>query len=167
MTQLWARLEILRRESFHAEFARNRRGASMLRFVSSLESGHMRLVDRGWQRAIGESLILEGSVGWQIRSFRDFVDEYETSERLRNWFEPLAEMLQQTESKKIRQRFLRYGVVLHAMIDTLDKKHYTTRNRPGYPNKLSKRSKRDLVGRVFGVYLREVKNTEKYVGGGR
>jgi hypothetical protein len=59
---------------------------------------------------------------------------------------------------------LRYGVVLHAMIDTLDKKHYTTRSRPGYPNKLSRRSKRDLIGRVFGVYLREVKNTEKYVG---
>jgi hypothetical protein len=93
--QFWGRLEILRRESFHADLAQNKRGEILLAFLRSLESRRVRLVDRAWQRAIG---------------------------------------------------------------------HLTTRLRPAYPNKLSDQAKRDLVGRVFGVYLPDVRNTTKYVG---
>jgi hypothetical protein len=163
--QLWARFEILRRESFHAELARDKKGAQMLTFVQSLESRKVRLVDRAWQRAMGESLIVGSYKAMEIRPFREFVEDYESSEKLRRWFEPLAILLRETpRSRKVRQRMLQYGVVVHAMIDTLDPKHHSTKNRPGYPNKLSRRSRRDLTGRAFGVYLPEVRDIEKYTG---
>jgi hypothetical protein len=59
---------------------------------------------------------------------------------------------------------LQYGVIVQALIDTLDPHHHTTRWRPGYPNKLSRRAKRELIGRVFGLYLQKVKHVEKYTG---
>jgi hypothetical protein len=52
--QFWARLEILRRESFNADLAQDSQGKVLLRFLRSLESKRVRLVDRAWQRAIGE-----------------------------------------------------------------------------------------------------------------
>ncbi len=130
--QFWARCEIVRRASFHAELARNKRGASMLNFLGSLESKHVRLVETAWQRAIAESLIEGNQSSVEMRSFRDFVEEYESSAKLRRWFQPLSEILDGTREKKQRQRVLRYGVVVHSMIDTLDPKHHTTKPRPGY-----------------------------------
>jgi hypothetical protein len=162
-SQLWARLEILRRESFHAELARDKRGARILKFVHTLESKQVRLVDRGWQRAIGESLIV-GDRGTGIRPFREVVEMYESSERLRTWFQPLSGTLRRSDTRKVRQRLLQYGVIVHAMIDTLDPNHYTTKDRPGYPNKLTRRARRDLIGRVFRIYLPDVKGVAKYTG---
>ena len=63
-----------------------------------------------------------------------------------------------------RQRVLLYGTVVHAMIDMLDAKHDVTRDRPSYPNKLSRKSWRDLRYRVFGQYLKQVPHKEKYLG---
>lgn len=63
-----------------------------------------------------------------------------------------------------RQRVLQYAAVVHALIDTLDKDRLVTRNRPAIPNKLNKRSKRDMTYRVFGVYLKFVDNPGKYLG---
>lgn len=160
--QVWARFEIIRLASFHAELTRNRRGAAMLKFVQSLESRQVRLVDRAWQRAIGESLIVRGQLVLEIRPFRDFVEQYESSTALRRWFEPLTDILRRSQEKKVRQRVLRYGVVVHAMVDTLDPNHHTTKPRPGYPNKLSRRSRHDLIGRVFRVYLPDVRGIAKY-----
>ena len=85
---------------------------------------------------------------------------------------PLEEILltagrgQERDRRRARQRVLQYGVVVHAFIDTLDPKHRTTRERPAYPNKLTRRTKRDLIGRVFGQYLPKVsrKNVQKYTG---
>jgi hypothetical protein len=55
-------------------------------------------------------------------------------------------------------------VIVHALIDTLDPHHRTTRERPAYPNKMTRRAKRELIGRVFGVYLTDVKGIQKYTG---
>ncbi len=63
-----------------------------------------------------------------------------------------------------RQRVLQYAAVVHALIDTLDKDRLVIRNRPAIPNKLNKRSKRDMTYRVFGVYLKFVDNPGKYLG---
>ena len=60
-----------------------------------------------------------------------------------------------------RQRLLRYGIVIHAMVDTLDPDHDITRDRPSYPHKLSKKSRRDLKYRVFHVYLKFVDKHRK------
>lgn len=166
-SQFWARLEILRRESFHADLARNRKGAVLLRFLYSLESRRVRLVDRAWQRAIGECTIANTGEKAEVIQFKNFVEQFESEARLREWLQPLERTLRDCKWPKARQRVLQYGVVVHALIDTLDPKHLTTRERPAYPNKLSDRSKRDLIGRVFGVYLPDVRNIAKYVGSKR
>ncbi len=162
--QFWGRLEILRRESFHADLARNRKGGILLSFLRSLESRRVRLVDRAWQRAIGECVVTRLGDKAEVIQFKSFVEQFESEARLRKWLQPLEQMLRDSRLPRARQRVLQYGVVVHALIDTLDPKHLTTRERPGYPNKLSHRSKRDLLGRVFGVYLPTVTNHEKYVG---
>jgi hypothetical protein len=164
-SQFWGRLEILRRESFHADLARNNKGAVLLKFLLSLESRRVRLVDRAWQRAIGECVIAEAGDKAEIIQFKNFVEQFELEARLREWLTPLEHLLRDCKLPRSRQRVLQYGVVVHALIDTLDPKHLTTRERPAYPNKLSEQAKRELAGRVFGVYLPEVGNTTKYVGG--
>jgi hypothetical protein len=162
--QFWGRLEILRRESFHAELARNRQGRVLLRFLRCLESKRVRLVDRAWQRAIGESVVLKDKTAADILPFKTFVEQYETTARLRGWLQPLEDVIRQTKYPRARKRVLQYGVIVHALIDTLDPKHYATKERPGYPNKLSRRAKRELTGRVFNTYLPDVRHPEKYTG---
>jgi hypothetical protein len=162
--QFWGRLEILRRESLHADLARNREGKILLRFLRCLESKRVRLVDRAWQRAIGESVLVPGNSRTEMLQFKSFVELYEETSRLRAWLEPLEGVLRRARYRRTRVRLLQYGVVVHALIDTLDPKHYTTTERPAYPNKLPRRTKRELIGRVFGIYLPDVRNVEKYTG---
>jgi hypothetical protein len=158
--QFWGRLEILRRESFHADLARNEKGAVLLRYLRSLESRRVRLVDRAWQRAIGECVIDETGDKAEVMQFKSFVEQFEAEAGLREWLQPLERILRDCRLPRSRQRVLQYGVVVHALIDTLDPKHLTTRERPSYPNKLSEQAKRDLLGRVLGIYLPDVKNNE-------
>lgn len=44
--QFWARLEVFRRDSFHADLSATKQGALLLKFLRSLESRRIRLVDR-------------------------------------------------------------------------------------------------------------------------
>jgi hypothetical protein len=162
--QFWGRLEILRRESFQVELARNNQGRVLLRFLRCLESRRVRLVDRAWQRAIGESVVVTGQPAADVLAFKAFAEQYETTARLRGWFRPLENLLRETKYPRARERVLQYGVIVHALIDTLDPNHYTTKERPAYPNKLSRRAKRDLIGRVFDIYLTDVRRPEKYTG---
>ena len=136
----------------------------LLRFLRSLESRRVRLVDRAWQRAIGECVIAETGDKAEVMQFKRFVEQFESEAQLRDWLQPLEHILRDCRFPRARQRVLQYGVVVQALIDTLDPKHLTTRERPAYPNKLSEQTKRDLVGRVFGVYLPDVENSAKYVG---
>lgn len=168
----WARLEILRRESFHAELSATPQGALLLSFLRSLESRRVRLVDRAWQRLIAESVVTGDSTPYGTSRFTTFVERYEGGGATKKWLQPLEEILRDTgrglkrDQQRARQRLLQYGVIIHALVDTLDAKHRTTRARPGYPNKLTRRAKRELIGRVFGEYLPGVsrKNVEKYTG---
>jgi hypothetical protein len=162
--QFWGRLEIVRRESFNVELARNSQGKVLLRFLRCLESRRVRLVDRAWQRAIGESIILAAKPSADLLLFKAFVEQYETTQTLREWVQPLEDILRQTKFPRSRQRVLQYGVIVHALIDTLDPKHDATRERPAYPNKLSRKTKRELIGKVFGTYLPDVHHVEKYTG---
>lgn len=159
--QFWARLEILRRAGFRVELACDKQGAVLLRFLKCLESKRVRLVDRAWQRAIGESVVRANETPI---SFRIFVERYETSQRFRQWLGPLENVIRETKYPRARARVLQYGVILHALIDTIDPKHHATKERPAYPNKLSRRAKHELIGRVFDTYLPDVRNLEKYTG---
>jgi predicted DCC family thiol-disulfide oxidoreductase YuxK len=80
------------------------------------------------------------------------------------WLEPLRTILVRAWHTTQKQHLLQYLTVLHALVDTLDKEHLVTHNRPAIPNKLSRRSWRDLNYRVFRVYLKFVVDRQKYLG---
>jgi len=83
---------------------------------------------------------------------------------MKRWLQPLLQVMSHTRNGETRQKILQYAVVVHALIDTLDKGHLVTKNRPATPNKLNAKSWKDLNYRVFGVYLTFVAKRDKYIG---
>ena len=159
----WARLEILRKDGLYVNLNQDPQGKQLTSFLYCLESKRVRVVDRAWQRAIGESLIVPDKEKRDCIPFRDFVERYLSDEEYRVWFKPLRTIMEQIGHTRHRQRLLLYGVIVHALYDTLDPKHMTTKGRPAYPNKLTRRTRKDLRFRVFKVYLPFVRDTHKYI----
>ena len=96
------------------------------------------------------------------RGFAEFLRRYRKDPDWREWFEPLSEVVRSSKQRTGRQRLLLYGVVLHALVDDLDPGHEIVHDRPPYPNKLSKRGRRDLRYKVFPIYLPFVRQHRKY-----
>jgi len=163
-SRFWAQIEILRRQGLSIAMGEDSRGRQLKNFLDCLESRRVRIIDRTAQRAVGE-VMLKGQHGaLDTISFIDFIKAYETDETARRWLQALVAVLCRTRHTYERQRLLQYGVVLHALIDTLDPNHIITRDRPSYSGKLTKQSWQDLRYRVFGRYLRFVRDTRKYLG---
>ena len=158
--QFWAWLEVFRVQSFNHDVGKSGTGRQLMAFLDCLESRRVRIVDRISQRAIGECALSDGTP----INFVEFVIKAESDTYVQRWVSPLTAFLGELDGAEQRQRLLRYGVVLHALIDTLDKSHGITKARPATPNKLTKRSWRDLEYRVFGVYLQFVRDRSKYIG---
>lgn len=150
-------MEVFRDTALFVELSKDQRGRHIKQFLTTLYSRQIRLLPRMAQRAIGE-LTLEHN------RYIDILREFNRKDELADWFRPLLEVVQTASvNKRIRQRLLRYGVVVHAMIDTLDPEHHVTKQLPAYPNKLSKQSIRDLRYRTFQNYLPFVKDWGKYL----
>jgi hypothetical protein len=161
--RFWAQIEIIKREGLSVAISEDERGKRLENFLDCIESTKVRLVDRTAQRALGE-IILENQGGkLQTSTYIDFVRRSPEPETAR-WIEPIREILIRAWHTANRQKLLQYGVVLHALIDTLDKEHLVTRDRPGIPGKISRQTWRSLNYRVFRVYLSFVSNREKYLG---
>lgn len=162
--KFWARVEIFRHEGLSVALSEDERGRKLQNFLDCMESRRVRIVDRISQRAMGEVMIASRSGNMTTIPFIEFVKAFESGTETRRWVYPLATVLTRTRHTYERQRLLQYGVVLHALIDVLDPKHLVTRERPSYPNKLTKRSWQALKYRIFGQYLRFVENPGKYLG---
>jgi len=160
----WGRIAVLRRESVYANLAETKDGKKLISFMESFEARSIRIVDRQLQRLIGEALISPEGSRFDTMSLHDFAEAYVEDGSLREWLRPLRAVLLTTQHTRIRQRVLLYGVVVHALIDTLDPRHNVTRERPSYPNKLSQRTRRDLRFKVIEQYLPFIRNREKYLG---
>lgn len=158
--QFWSEVEIVRFHGLSSQVAKSRRGRRTQAFLRCLESRRLRLIDRISQRAVGEAALTVG----RTMNYVEFMKSVDNDPYVLRWLEPLLAALVALESPEGRQRILQYAVVVHALIDTLDMDRLVTRERPAIPNKLNKRSKRDLNYRVFGVYLKFVKNRTKYIG---
>ena len=157
----WARIEHIRVAGMSVAMASDPRGAQLQSFFDCLELRRVRMIDRILQRAIGECFLR----GENAITFVDFVLEFSNeNSTTRKWAMPLALFLSRLSHTSERQLLLQYGVVIHALIDTLDSEHLVTRERPGWPNKLTDRSWADLNYRVFGLYLSFVGRREKYIG---
>lgn len=158
--RLWAQVEAVRQKALSGQFSNNVRGRQILGFFDCLESRRVRIVPRIIQRAVGEAFLGEG----EMIGFIAFHKLVSTDQDTRRWVMNLVRFLSRTEHTTERQRLLQYGIVVHAVIDTLDPKRLVTRERPSWSNKLSFRSWKDLKYRVFNVYLDKVPNREKYLG---
>ncbi len=158
--QFWSWIEVFRMESFDSALGGSAKGRQIARFLDCLESRRVRIIDRASQRAAGEAALLAG----RPANFVQLVKLHAEDSYVQRWLAPLIDFLAKLDGNAERQRLLQYQVVLHAMIDTLDRKHIVTKDRPGVSNKLSKNSLRALEYRVFGVYLTFVKRRDKYLG---
>lgn len=158
--RFWAHIDMIRDQGMSRVMANDPRGALLQKFFDCLESRRVRVVPRILQRAIGECFTEDE----RVIGFTRFFDLYSASEAAQKWLEPLAIFLSRMEHRSERQHLLQYGVVVHALIDTLDPRHELSSDRPGWSNKLSHRSWTALRYRVFGVYLLEVHKWEKYIG---
>lgn len=153
----WGQMEVFRDKALFVELSKDERGQHIKQFLTTLYSSQIRLLPRMAQRAVGE-LTLEH------KRYIDVSREFDDKGELTDWFSPLLEVVQTaSENKTSRQRLLRYGVVVHAMIDTLDPEHHVTKELPAYANKLSKHSIRDLRYKTFRNHLPFVKNWSKYL----
>ena len=163
----WAQIEILRQQALYVSISSEERGRQLQKFLNCLESRKVRLIDRISQRAVGETLLAKS--GLSTIPYIEFAEtvldsDYDGLPDTPYWLDPLETVLRKAHHTSARQQLLKYGVIVHAMIDTLDPDHSVTRNRPSIPNKLSIRTWRDLNYRVFRTYLEFVKNKEKYIG---
>jgi len=164
LARFWAHIEIVRQQGLSVAMSQDERGQKLQNFLDCLESRRVRIVDRITQRAIGEVMLERPNGALDTQTFVKFVETFESKTDARRWMQELVRMLSRVKHTHERQKLLQYGVVVHALIDTLDPKHFVTRERPAYSNKLTKRSWRDLKYRVFGKYLTFVRNSEKYLG---
>ncbi len=161
-SQLWARIQILRVEGLYVNISSDEKGKQLLDFFRALEATRTRLIERAWQRGIGEAIIVHQKNGMRILSYFEFGNQYQTSREFQEWFKPLKEILNRIHHARIRQRLLVYGTIVHALTETLDDKHEITRDRPGWVNKLSVKSRRELQHRIFKIYLPFVSEKEAY-----
>ncbi|MDE0190503.1 MAG: hypothetical protein OXQ90_04035 [Gammaproteobacteria bacterium] len=164
VSRLWANLELFRGGGQTVSVVRDTRGKRLAAFADCLESRRVRIVRRSSQRAVAELALVAGNEGAEVIRFVDFVRRFEEDVEAQRWLAPLERALGRMEHTADRQRLLRYGIVVHALIDTLDPEHEVSKDRRSYAHKLSYKSWNELERRVFRVYLKFVEGTQKYLG---
>ena len=159
----WCWTQILRIEGVYVNLSSTEKGEHLLLFLKALEASKTQLLDRAWQRGIGEALIDRRDTRLRAITFYDFVISYRNSPELQEWFKPIISIFNSIgEPSTKRQRILVYGTILHALTDHLDKQRLVTREIPTCPNKLTDRKRNDLRFRIFPIYLHFVKYAERY-----
>lgn len=158
----WARIQILRQESIYVNLNGTKEGKQLQKFIRTLESRRVRLLDKALQRAIGDSIVIKTGGQTATLTYYEFVENYKHVDRLAYWFDPLYSVFANIHKINILQRILIYVTIIHALLDTLDTKHLYSPKRPAWPNKLTSKNRRELKFRIFGLYLTFVKTPQKY-----
>jgi hypothetical protein len=162
--QFWGRVQLLRTESGTIAVAADPAGERLQKFIQHLESRAVRVVDRTWQRAAGEAILIPEGSSRRPMNLYEFTSQYKTNPDFRTWFSPLVQLLESTATdRKSGQRVMKYGVVLLALIDTLDSKHVLSSRRDPWPNKLTKASRKQLLYGTFRQHLPFVKRPFTYI----
>ena len=161
--QFWAQLEYLRLVSQYTSISKVKKGKELLRFIETIESRKFRILDRSIQRIIGECLITGNDQKFRIMTLKDFLNELDQpNSNLTKWIAHLEVALSKVNGQEERQLFLRFGVIVNALIDHFDSKHTTVRKRDIYKNKLSTRSNLLLRNNLFNHYLPFISNKSRY-----
>lgn len=163
VVQFWARLQLLKLETGYVALAAGPAGPRLQKFIERLESRSLRLVDRAWQRAAGEAILVSDGSARRPMNLFEFAGKYHSDEQFRAWFAPLSDLLAATaKHKPSRQRILKYGCVVHALIDAQDPKHVVTTKRDPWPHKLSPAVRKELAYGTFKAHLTFVEEPERY-----
>jgi hypothetical protein len=164
--RFWGRINILAEESLGVSLASDRRGAKLQKFIACLGSPQIRLVNRTHQNAIGELTTDPSNDGRQRTiGLVEFGKKISEDSSAVVWCKPLVDLLGNTKIKAVRQQVLVYGVIAHALVDTLDPDHLSTHPRPSYGNKLSKSAKKQIEHLVFREYLKGTEARNLYTNG--
>jgi hypothetical protein len=162
--QFWGRVQLLRIETGTIAVAADPAGERLQKFIQHLESRAVRVVDRTWQRAAGEAILIPEGSSRRPMNLYEFTSEYKSNPDFRTWFSPLAQLLESTmNDRKSRQRVMKYGVVLLALIDTLDPKRVLSSRRDPWPNKLTNGTRKELLYGTFRQHLPFVESPLTYV----
>lgn len=162
-SQFWARLEILRIESDYISLTRKKQGKSLLKFITAYEARKNRILDRSYQRRIGEALIEKSNGNYKVISLHEFTNKIlNRNPEMISAILPLDTSLHYSAEKHHRQKILIFGIIVCSLIEYFDPKHKITRKREIYLNKLSVSSKREIECRILNHYLDFIKNKTKY-----
>lgn len=164
ISRFWAHIEIFRDAGLTINFVKDPRGRTLQKFIDCLESRPVRLADRITQRAIGELMLDHEGDHPKPLTFLSFCERTEGLGVAAQWLDQVNGILKNSRSTADRQALLVYAVVVHAMIDTLDNDHAITRDRPGLPEKLTRKTWRSLNYKVFDNYLKIDLEKAKYIG---
>lgn len=162
-SQFWAQLEYLRLESQYTAISKIEKGNQLLRFIETFESRKFRILDRSMQRIIGECLITQKDQKFRVITLNEFIIQFEeSSSNLHGRIANLESTLLSVKNKEIRQKILKFGVLVAALIDHFDPKYKTARKRSVYINKLSEKSKKSIKTLLVEHYLPFLKNKDRY-----
>ena len=163
LASFWARLEIFKKESLYVDISKNEAGQKLRAFIHCLESKKVKILSKSLQMGIADILIINESGNHDCISFYKFSDLMLNDENAKKWISPMKEILLGVKNKKNRQKLIKYYMILHILIDTLDPEHLTTnKERPILNNKLSKQSNTDLKFRILKEYLPFVEKPWSY-----
>lgn len=161
--QFWGCLEMLRIENQYIKISKLKRGKQLLRFIDTFESRKYRILDRSFQRIIGEAVIAEERQRFRLMTLKNFLLEIEVpASNLGKWIMGLNDVLDSVNNKEKRQVILIYGIIVAALIDNFDPKYKTVRRRALYINKLSVDSKRRIKTHLLSYHLNFLKNKSKF-----
>lgn len=122
--QFWAQFEYLRLESQYVSFSENKKGLQLLKFIDTIESREYRILDRSYQRIIGEGLMTSDKQKFRILTLKEFIDKNnETGSNLKEWTNHLHIFLSSSDNKDRRQKVLIFGILILALINHFDPKH--------------------------------------------
>lgn len=163
--QFWAQLEYIRIQNKHTYVSKTKKGRELLKFIATCESRKYRILDRYEQRIIGETMINGANQYFKIMSLHEFLSHFETpNSSINKWIILLEETLISSKDKQQKQRILRYGIIINALIEHFDPNHKIVYQRKSYSNKLSNNSYRILKYDLFQNFLPFIKNTERLIG---
>jgi len=162
-SQFWAQLEHLRLESQYTALSKIEKGNQLLRFIETFESRKFRILDRSMQRIIGECLITQKDQKFRVMTLNEFIIQFEDSNsNLHVRVQNLESILLSVTNKENRQKVLKFGVLVAALIDHFDPKYKTVRRREIYINKLTEKSKKSIRTLLVEHYLPFLTKTDRY-----
>ena len=100
---------------------------------------------------------------FRVLTLKEFLEELNNSgSSLQKWTKELENSLLAVDDKELRQRVLRFGVIVAALIDHFDPDYKTVRRREVYTNKLSPKSKKIIRTHLINHYLPFISKKDRY-----